>query len=95
MTHTPAPIKTVNKGKLIAAILVGLPYSDQIRDIDLDNEPDAIRFIWRGTGLHVGEYGGMPRVSEIQPNVLVGSNFAILAEKCISFGWLINEGILK
>ena len=93
MTDTPAP--PIDKGKLVMAVLTGLPYAEQIKDLDLDSEADAIRFTWRGIGLHVREYGDMPRVSEMQPGVLVGSAYAILAEQCVKHGWLINEGFLK
>lgn len=91
-TETTPP---VDKAKLILAVLTGLPYADQIKDLDITSDPDAIRFTWRDIGFHVREYGGMPRVSETQPGVLVGSAYAILVEQCLKHRWLINEGLLS
>lgn len=37
-----------SKSELIELVHSALPYSDQIQELDISSEEDAIRFSWRG-----------------------------------------------
>lgn len=66
------PVKNV---KLIEVVLGGLPYPEQVKDIDLTSEEYAARFTWRGTRYRVSSY---INVEEIGEGVLIGSDKATL-----------------
>ncbi len=69
----------MNKSEIVAT-LMKIPYSQHIREIDLDAEEDAVRFIWRGDAFRVSASGG---VEEITNGFLSGSNIAILMEEIV------------
>lgn len=69
----------MTKDQLLELVLRGLPYSNQIKNIDTQSESQAIRFDWRDTRYRVytvGEYG--LDVEEVGNGVLIGSDRAIL-----------------
>lgn len=69
----------MTKDQLLELILRGLPYSNQIKNIDTQSESQAVRFDWRGARYRVytvGEYG--LDVEEVGNGVLIGSDKAIL-----------------
>lgn len=69
----------MTKDQLLELVLRGLPYSNQIKNIDTQSESQAIRFDWRGTRYRIytiGEYG--LDVEEVGNGVLIGSDQAIL-----------------
>lgn len=63
--------------KLLEAVISSLPYSNQIKDLDLSSEASAIRFTWRGARYRVsnGLY-----VEEVRNSSLAGSDIAILMQ---------------
>lgn len=65
----------MKQGKLIEIVLAGIPYPEQIKNIDIDTESEAIRFTWRGVRYRVS---GSGFVEEIGDGVLIGSDRAIL-----------------
>ncbi len=60
-------------------VLKALPYPHQIHDIDL-SQPEVLRFSWRGARYRVDE---SLRAEEIQGDVLVGSDLAILMRRVL------------
>ena len=62
--------------KILGLIMKGLPYVDQIEDIDLAGEKGAVRFTWRSTRYRVSCYAGLVEV--VEGGMLAGNNEAIL-----------------
>lgn len=70
----------MNKEKLLVRILARLPYSNQITNVDMSSELEAIRFTWRGTRFRVSGGMGLPYVEEVEGQMLSGSNISILLQ---------------
>ncbi len=66
--------------KALELVLQAVPYPHLIRDIDLHTQPDVLRFTWRGSRYRVGEH---LHVEEVDGDVLIGSDLAILMERTI------------
>ena len=67
--------------------LMRIPYAEHISAVDLDIEPNAIRFNWRGDGFRLSLQNMM--VEEVEtPGILAGSNKAILMESIIKSCWI-------
>lgn len=69
-----------NKGELLQAIISSLPYANQMHSLDLDAEPNAIRFFWRSVALRV-ELSG--HVEEVCGRMLSGSDLAMVIQELI------------
>lgn len=65
----------MKQGKIIELVIAGIPYPNQIRELDVDTEKAAIRFTWRGSSYRVSDTG---HVEEVQKGMLIGSDKAIL-----------------
>ena len=63
------------KEKIIETVYAALPYSEQIKNLDVTKMSDAIMFDWRGTRYKVLENGS---VYEIEGEMASGSDIAIL-----------------
>jgi hypothetical protein len=68
----------MDTGKIIERLLRALPYPEQMTGITLGTA--SVQFGWRGARYRVDEDG---HVEEVQGGCLVGSDRAILMQKCI------------
>lgn len=69
------------KEKAIEAIVKALPYPEQIKDWDLASEKDSLYFSWRSNRLKFNLTH--TRIDEVNGNLLVGSNLAMLMTELI------------
>lgn len=79
----------VSKGRLIELVYRALPYSEQITDLDIDSEPEAITFTWRSDTYRVDLNMS---VSEKDDHFVRGTNQAILLERVLQQAWLAKGG---
>ena len=70
-------MSNTTKSQLVEILIAAVPYPAQIKDLNLDAEPDAIRFKWRGNAYRFRPDLG---VEEIEGGFLSGSDIAILME---------------
>jgi hypothetical protein len=68
-----------SKTLVVEAIFKTIPYPEQIRELDLDGEPSAIRFTWRGIRFRV-DYKDRVWTEEVQGKLLSGSNTCLLMD---------------
>jgi len=71
----------MTKGEVIQRIIARLPYPDQIRDLEVEYSETTIFFNWRGRSFRVGN---ALDVNEVQGDLLVGSDEAILMERLLT-----------
>lgn len=65
---------------LLNTVLIALPYTHLMSDIDMHTSEDSMRFTWRGTRYRVSESLG---VDEFGDGVLIRSDKAILLERLL------------
>jgi len=65
----------MTKSELAQLVFSSIPYSNQIKSLDLDSATDAIYFEWRGHKLRVGNNIS---VEEVRGSMLEGTNLALL-----------------
>jgi len=65
-------------GKIIELVYRAIPYSDQIRELEIDT--NAIYFIWRGAKYKVSS---SLMIGEIEGGMVIKSDKAILMEQLI------------
>lgn len=70
----------MTKDELILAVMASVPYANQIKELDTQSDPTAIRFTWRGNKFRVSETCDVEEVGDM---VLVGSDIAILMRSLI------------
>jgi hypothetical protein len=68
-----------SKTLVVEAIFKTIPYPEQIRELDLDGEPTAIRFTWRGTRFRV-DYKDRISTEEVQGKLLSGTDICLLMD---------------
>lgn len=75
----------MTKGKLLEAIMKGVPYPQHITDLDLESRPSAIQFTWRGDRFQVSitDAGVLGMVDQVEDGMLITNNLAILLEACL------------
>jgi hypothetical protein len=71
------------KDQLVQVVIKVLPYAEQMRDLDLFREMEAIRFTWRGDRFRVSLSGFTETVDN---GMLVGGNRAILMQALVQRG---------
>jgi hypothetical protein len=69
----PEPERT--PAQILEVVLRAIPFPNQVRDLDLAREPDALRFTWRGTRFRVSD---TLHVEESDGRFLSGSDLATL-----------------
>ena len=74
---------TWNKSKLIERLYARLPYSDQIKNLDVDRDKDTIEFDWRSVRFRIDALSRLPSVHEVDGAMLKGGNLSILLEYII------------
>ncbi len=77
------------KEEIIEVLYNAIPYSNQIKKLDISSEEDAIRFEWRGTRYRVSVRGG---VEEIGNGVLTSSDSALLVETLLNKTKIMSDG---
>jgi len=70
----------MTKSELVQLVFSSVPYSNQIKSLDVDSDADAIYFEWRGHKLRVGKHIG---VEEVDGSMLRGTNLALLIQHII------------
>lgn len=70
---------SVTKAKMLEAVLTEIPLPQQIREIDITSEENAVRFTWRDQRFRVQDQ----LVEEIVEGMRSGSNTAILLSALI------------
>jgi hypothetical protein len=73
------------KQKLLELIYSSIPYSSQIKDLDLIKSDNAVYFTWRGDRFKVST--GM-FVEQIHGDISAGSNLSILLESLIKRSYI-------
>lgn len=81
-------LSIIDKNKLMELIIKALPYSEQIKNLDLSGEENAIRFEWRGDIYRVTF---TLFVEEKQGKFLSGTNSALLLEALLTRTFLSME----
>lgn len=83
-SHTindPFPMRnTWTKSKMIERLYARLPYSDQIKNLDVDTIKDGIEFDWRSVRFRIDALGGLSSVHEVDEAMIKGGNLSILLE---------------
>lgn len=82
--------KAPANAQLLSTVLIALPYTHLMSDIDMHSSPDVLRFTWRGTRYRVSETFG---VDEVGDGVLIGSDKAILLERLLKVAHYSNTVI--
>lgn len=67
----------MNKNEMLEAIVKATPYPGQIREWDLDGEPGAVRFTWRGIRFMVSDD---LFVETVEDGLLSGGEMSILLQ---------------
>lgn len=70
----------MTKEEILVKLIKNIPYPNQISDLDLSSESDAIRFTWRSDRFRISLTGS---VEQVEKPFLAGSNMAILMETLI------------
>ena len=72
----------MTKAKALEVIVRAFPYSEQVCDIDLDSEPEAVRFSWRSHRFRLA-LGNLSVETTVPGGFLCGGDISILAEALI------------
>lgn len=75
------------QAQIIELLINALPYPNQIKDIDMSSEAEAVRFTWRGIRYRVD---GKLNTDEVDKGCLVGSDLAILLRQCLNQSLLLK-----
>lgn len=78
----------MNKNVLLVLIIRAIPYPQQIEDIELEKDTEAVRFTWRGTRFRVGQN---LMVEEVKDGMLSGSDMAILLGHILTIVYIHEE----
>lgn len=70
-----------SQAQIIELLINAIPYANQIKDIDLSSEKDAVRFTWRGCRYRVSNTFCTEQVLN---GCLVTSDTAILFRQCLN-----------
>lgn len=70
----------MEKHKILELVLKRLPCSQQIEEIDLTSDHDAIRFTWRDDRLRISK---SLSVEQVKGSALCGSNLAKVIEQLL------------
>jgi len=65
----------MENNEILNLVLAAMPYADQIRDVDMTSEENAIRFTWRHDRFRVD--GGLD-VGTVQNSCIHGCNLSII-----------------
>ena len=68
----------------ILTALHSIPYPYQVSNLDLNGEPDVIRFTWRGDVFRVSYRSSIISVEECKNGCLHGSNISILMKSLLT-----------
>lgn len=79
----------MDNSKRLETVLKGLPYPNQMKDIDMSEE-NAIRFTWRQVRFRVAHDFN---VEEVEGRFLAGGNLSILLEALLKKTSLISSHI--
>ena len=74
-----------SKGAAIELLYSAIPYSNQIKNIDMDSKPDEIYFNWRGAVYKFAyKYG---RISLIKDGCEIGDDCSIALTQCVKLAY--------
>lgn len=68
------------KEEILEAVIKTLPYSNQIKNLDMSSEQGAIRFTWRGNKFRIAMSG---LVEEVGDGVLSGTDICIIFQELL------------
>lgn len=69
-----------SQAQIIELLINAIPYANQIKDIDLSSEKDAVRFTWRSYRYRVSNTFC---TEQVHNECLIGSDTAILIRRCL------------